>query len=174
MKFQTSSNSMDCPGCEQSFSVYSYETNVINETGRRMESYYQDTGARFFHTQFDVQQETAQSQISLSSNGLYLAVVDSGSCTRISRIYVFYHVCPQQVVNMIEYPETVSPPSTNPQDRPATGTCIENASPVSGSNLALECNVNGNWEGSDPSCSCNPGYKIVNDTCQCKYNSPLQ
>ena len=169
MEFTTSDNNMVCMSCQQSFSVSSYETNVIDEVGRRNQSFYTDTGARFFHTQNDEEQETAQNRISLSSKGLYLSVIDTGSCTRIIRIYVFYYVCPQQVVNMVEYPVTVSPPSTNPQDRSATGTCIENASPVSGSNLELECNVNGNWEDSELSCSCNPGYKIIVDLCECKY-----
>ena len=102
----------------------------------------------------------------MSSKGLYLAVEDVGSCTRITRLYVFYYVCPSQVVNMVQYPETVSPPTTNPSDRTAIGTCIDNASQVSAGSLELDCNINGNWEDNDLSCSCNPGYEIMMGACE--------
>ena len=158
-----------CPNCQQSFSMQSYETNIPDETGRVNQSFYQDTGARFFHRQDNEELESAVDSFTITSKGLYLAVVDTGSCTRITRLYMFYYVCPSQVVNMIQYPETVSPPTTNPQDRTAMGTCIDqHASPIDGATLELDCSINGNWETNELGCSCDPGYEIIMDNCQRK------
>ena len=165
MTFSTAKPNGECPQCEPSFFVYSYETNVIDETGRVNQSFYTNTGARFFHTIGNVPQETDNRDISVSSKGLYLSVVDRGSCTLITRIFVFYYVCPYQVVNMVVYPETVSPPSGS-EDRTAIATCIDNASPVSGGSINLECDSGGIWETSDISCICDPGYEVVMEACE--------
>ena len=167
MTFSTAQPVGQCPNCEQSFFVYLYETNVIDETGRVNQSFYMNTGARFFHTIGDVPQESDNSDISVSSKGLYLSVIDTGSCTLINRISVFYYVCPYQVVNMVVYPETVSPPSSgNFEDRTAIATCIDNASPVSGGSTNLECDSGGIWKTSDISCICDPGYEVVMEACE--------
>ena len=158
-----------CPQCQQSFSIQAYETNIPDETGRVNQSFYQDTNTRYFHRQNNEEVESAVDTFTITSKGLYLAVVDTGSCTRITRLYVFYYVCPSQVVNMIQYPETVSPPTTNPQDRTAMGTCIDqHASPIDGAILELDCSINGNWETNELGCSCDPGYEIIMGNCQCK------
>ena len=167
MTFSTALSSCS-NNCQQSFSMQAYETNIPDETGRVNQSFYQNTQTRFFHRQGDEDTESALDTFTITSKGLYLAVVDTGSCTRINRLYVFYYVCPTQVVNMIQYPETVSPPTSNPQDRTAMGTCIDDASPVDGAILELDCSINGNWGNNELGCSCDPGYEIVMDNCQRK------
>ena len=166
MTFDTAISVEQCPTCPQSFGLYSYETDVPDENGRGNQSFYMNTGTRFFHVQNSEEAESDTQDFLVSSKGLYLAVEDVGSCTRITRLYVFYYVCPSQVMNMVQYPETVSPPSTNPSDRTAIGTCIDNASEVSGGSLELDCNIIGNWEDNDLSCSCNPGYEIIMGACE--------
>ena len=42
------------------------------------------------------------------SGGMYLAAQDTGTCVSISRLTVFYYVCPQQVLGFISYPQTVA------------------------------------------------------------------
>ncbi len=69
---------------------------------------------------------------------------------------------------MIQYPETVSPPTSSSDDRSATGTCINNASPVDDAVLDLDCNINGNWENNQLGCSCDTGYEIIMDKCEGK------
>ena len=159
-----------CP-CEQSFSLYTYETNVIDETGRVNDTFYSDTRVRLFHTTLNLETEQLlpidhdTQRFSISSTGLYLSVVDTGSCTVVNRILVYYNVCPYQVVNMVVYPETVAPPFSNPQDRVVTGTCVDNASPISG-DLNLECKVSGIWGDTQVMCSCNAGYENINGRCE--------
>ena len=167
MTFSTAKSNSQCSNCEQSFFVYSYETNVIDETGRVNQSFYMNTGARYFHTIHIGNQETDSRDISISSKGLYLSMVDRGSCTLITHISVFYYMCPYQVVNMVVYPETVSPPSSgNAEDRIAIATCIDNASPVSGGSTNLECGSEGIWETTNISCICDPGYEVVMEACE--------
>ena len=108
--------------CQLSFSVWAYETNVIDETGCVNDTFYSNIGVRLFHTTEQGDQTTDSQRFTISSRGLYLSVVDGGSCTQISRILVYYNVCPYQVVNMVE---TVAPPFSNPQDRVVTGTCLD-------------------------------------------------
>ena len=108
---------------------------------------------------------------SIDTNGLYLAVVDRGSCTSITRISVFYYICPEQTVNLVHYPETVAPPFENPQDREAIGVCINNASQVS-ADLILECKIGGEWEENlNATCLCNPGYEEKENSCSGKFTS---
>ena len=164
--YMTFSSNTQC-ACQQSFSVWAYETNVIDETGRVNDTFYSDTGVRLFHTTDQGSQTTASQRFTISSRGLYLSVVDGGSCITISRILVYYNVCPYQVVNMVVYPETVAPPFSNPQHRVVTGTCVDNASPISG-DLNLECKVSGIWGDTQVMCSCNAGYENISGICEGK------
>ena len=154
--------------CQLSFSVWAYETNGINETGRVSNTSYSDTGVRLFHTTELGEQTTDSQRFTISSRGMYLSVVDGGSCTTVSRILVYYNVCPYQVVNMVVYPETVAPPFTNPQDRVVTGTCVNNSSPISGNLNQLECEVSGVWGDTQVMCSCNAGYENISGICEGK------
>ena len=165
--YMTFSSVTQC-ACQQSFSVWAYETNVIDETGRVSNTSYSDTGVRLFHTTDQGSQTTASQRFTISSRGMYLSVVDGGSCTTISRILVYYNVCPYQVFNMVVYPETVAPPFSNPQDRVVTGTCVNNSSPISGNLNQLECEVSGVWGVTQVMCSCNAGYENISGICEGK------
>ena len=130
---------------------------------------YRDTEVRLLYIAEDVELDFDSDRFSIDNNkGLYLAVVDRGSCTSITRISVFYYICPERTVNLVRYPETVAPPFTNPQDREATGVCIDNASQAS-ADLILECKIRGEWEqNNDAMCSCNPGYEENGERCSGK------
>ena len=105
---------------------------------------------------------SAQGRFTISSTGLYLAVVDKGSCTGIQRLVVYYDICPYQVKNLVIYPQTVAPSIGFSQDIDIVGSCVENASPVS-ANLQLTCELNGVWDNVVVSCHCNPGYELFNN-----------
>ena len=125
---------------------------------------YSDTGIRLLYIAEGVELDFDNERFSINTNGLYLAVVDRGSCTSVTRISVFYYICPEQTVNLVHYPETVAPPFTNPQDREVTGVCIDNASQAS-ADLILECKIRGEWKQNIAMCSCNPGYEEKDNTC---------
>ena len=131
---------------------------------------YSDTGVRLLYIAEGDDLDFDSERFSINNNGLYLAVVDRGSCTVVTRISVFYYICPEQTVNLVRYPETVAPPFTNPQDRKATGVCINNASQAS-ADLILECKIRGEWEQNDDAmCSCNPGYEEKDNSCSGKFH----
>ena len=131
---------------------------------------YSDTGVQLSYiTDEGVELDFDSERFSINNNGLYLAVVDRGSCTAVTRISVFYYICPEQTVNLVHYPETVAPPFTNPQDRKATGVCIKSASQAS-ADLILECKIRGEWEQNIAMCSCNPGYEEKDSSCSGKFH----
>ena len=150
---------------EESFSLRSYETSAVDQSGRSNRNMYNDTGVRFLYVP-GMRLATYTQSFAVSTKGLYLAVVDRGSCTSITRIVVYYNVCPEQTVNLVCYPETVAPPFSNPQDREATGVCIDNASPATPT-LELQCGIGGVWDDSIIAvCSCDPGYEKIDNICR--------
>ena len=159
-----------CTNCQQSYSISAFQTNEINETFRANSSAYYDTGVRLFHTAGQDRFSFRQGRFKITSTGLYLAVVDKGSCTAIQRLVVYYDICPYQVKNLVIYPRTVAPSISYSQDIDIIGSCVENASPVS-ANVQLTCELNGVWDDVDVSCSCNPGYELKNTiSCDGKYD----
>ena len=159
-----------CTNCQQSYSISAFQTNEINETFRNNSNVYYDTGVRLIHTAGQDRLSSAQGRFTISSTGLYLAVVDKGSCTGILRLVVYSDICPYQVKNLAIYPQTVAPSIGFSQDIDIVGSCVENASPVS-ANLLLTCELNGVWEDVAVSCQCNPGYGLSdNISCDGKYD----
>ena len=96
------------------------------------------------------------------SGGLYLAAVDTGTCVSISRLTVFYYICPQQVVNFINYPMTLADGGI------IQLTCVSGAGLVGGQILLTTCGSRGVWVAPNGACSCNPGYTSIGQTCQCR------
>ncbi len=81
-------------------------------------------------------------------NGFYLAVQDEGTCVGISRLLVFYNVCPEEVEDLVLRPETISPPIVR-LNRPleVRAGCVEGAEPQdrNGSAVRVSCNQGGVW-----------------------------
>ena len=164
----TFSSNPDCRSqCnQQTFELWTYQTDEPDEVNRGNISYYSYAEVRLIHTAsegFTIDSE----EIAVSTSGLYLAVLDQGSCTQINRIVVFYNVCPYQVLNKAVYPETLAPRTVTDDDRVVTATCIDNASPSSTDSLNLVCRFTGLWT-RNASCVCNPGYEPVGMFCQGK------
>ena len=159
MTFATDST---CTNCQQSYSIWAFQTNEINETFRNNSDVYYDTGIRLIHTTDQNRLSFTQGRFTISSTGLYLAVVDKGSCTAIQHLVVYYDICPYEVKNLVIYPRTVAPSIGFSQDIDTFGSCIENASPVS-ANLQLTCELKGVWDNVAVTCYCNPGYELFNN-----------
>jgi hypothetical protein len=154
-----------CASCPTSFRVFILQTDTVNETLRNDISSYTFTGIRLFHLSESSQTISSASHgIDISSSGFYLAIVDDGSCVVMSRLVIYYNICPGQVNNSIIYPETVAPTDTINIERMVTGSCIDNASPTS--DLQLTCRLSGLWVTNTKSCTCNPGYEFINTYCK--------
>ena len=146
--------------------MWTYQTDEPDEVNRGNISYYSYAQVQLIYNASEGF-TTYSRDFAVSSSGLYLAVLDEGSCTVIDRIVVFYNVCPYQVLNKAVYPETLAPQRVTDGDREVTATCIENASPSSTDSLNLVCRFTGLWT-RDTSCACNPGYEPVGMFCQGK------
>ena len=102
----------------------------------------------------------------------YFTVQDNTSCIVITRMIVFYHVCPQQTSDLIHYPETIAPrlpTSDSPDVAPisVTASCVANTTSEDGGDPRVICSPGGVW--SNPSlwmvCTCLPGYYNQGGAC---------
>ena len=126
--FSTNVGSSECTGsCVQSVPIHFYWTNTLNETERNDTSNYGDAVARLLHIGNNGMRESANlvTPVSAGFNGMYLALVDEGTCVYISRLVVSYTVCPAQNLDLISYPQTVAPTVNNVADKQVPVSCVE-------------------------------------------------
>ncbi len=101
-------------------------------------------------------------------SGFYLAIRDPGTCIIISRLIVFYNVCPGETVNLVVRPEIIAPTVGSHN---VTASCFNNSSPV-GDDLSLRCLESGNWvTAASTRCECDTGFfpSMNGENCLCKY-----
>jgi len=105
-----------------------------------------------------------------SFNGFYLAFIDKGTCLTITRILILYYKGPEKTENLVEYPDTVAPPSGNSSVMSGTvvsGECVDKAL---GEVHTLTCYARGVWGVVQPGtkCHCSSGYEQSQeeDSCQ--------
>ena len=148
-----------CNGvCTDSVRVRIFETNEPDEVACNNTSNYNGNVASLEHVmdQNPVQNlELEPISISGSCTGLYLALLHlpPGTCISISRLALFYYVCLEQVVNLVRYPETISPNLLSDSDLFLEPSCVDNAEFVFGDDM-LECSRRGRWETNGLVCSC--------------------
>ena len=90
-----------------------------------------------------------------SSNGFYLAVQDVGSCGTLSRMQVYYELCPEKVVRLVIYPSLPLPGRNSVSASEGTAVCAPNARNTS--LLQFKAYSDGECERSVV-CECLPGY----------------
>lgn len=109
-------------------------------------------------------QSSSQSSVSFqlpsNSHGFHIAFREQDSCASINRFQVYYTVCPGQSVGIVKFPETPTSNKTIVTD----AQCADNAE----STDTLQCTSTGEWVG-NPTCSCNSGHMVDQDTCVGKY-----
>ena len=161
--FSTNVGSSECTGsCVQSVPIHFYWTNTLNETERNDTSNFGDAVARLLHIGNNGMRESANlvTPVSAGFNGMYLALVDEGTCVYISRLVVSYTVCPAQNLDLISYPQTVAPTVNNVADKQVPVSCVEGASSTAEAE-SLECNFGGLWGSmGNTVCQCDPGYQL--------------
>ena len=158
--------------CQQTFNTHVYEISTDNSTeARNLSNYQQVQSVSPDNTGGNRENETVTVNFSTNHSSFYFAVEDEKTCMVITRLIVFYTVCPAQTANLIQYPETISP-STNPQrnlSSPVTASCIENAEPENGIAPIVSCGAEGIkfWKDVVPGegCHCVSGYFRENETC---------
>ena len=155
----------DCNRCDTRFNIHVYETSSPDTTGARNVSNYQLVGNASSDTNVgsgDRDYLNVTVNFNTNHSSFYFSIEDM-SCLLLTRVIVFYKVCPSQIRNMIIYPETISPSNGT---RMTTGSCIDNAEPViNGSFPKLGCSSSGNWSVIDGQCRCRPGAVSTRGKC---------
>ena len=103
--------------CQQIFNTHIYETSSENSAGRRnVINYQQVQRISSDVTTGEKVNETIMVNFTTSHSSFYFAIQDETTCIVITRLIMFYTVCPAQTANLIHYPEIV-----------VTSTCFQGA-----------------------------------------------
>ena len=159
--------------CQRTFVVNAYETSTednsiaadIDNTDYRLV----DRIATDDDTGQTRQNRTVDLDLSGNADGLYLAIRDETTCIMITRMLVFYSVCPGGAVDFVMRPETLAPiVMRNPIPLRVDAECVAGASPENGEGAILNCNQGGTWTViPGAGCQCNPGFMAAQNGTSC-------
>ena len=152
--------------CQRTFNTHVYERSTVDDDlARVISNYRQVQRVSPDDTTGNKVNETVNVDFSDDSlaTAFYFAVQDETSCIIITRMIIFFHVCPGQIFDLIVHPQTTAPrfPSNNEAVALITVTtmCVENAVTDNGDFPLAFCSSGGLW--STPpgkGCQCKRGY----------------
>ena len=152
--------------CQRTFNTHIYETSLVSDAVRRNLSNYRQvrrvspdvtTGERV--------NETVVVNFQSNEPFFYFAVEDETTCIVITRMIIFYDVCPNQTIDLVSAHEIIAPVSGVTTVEAA---CASNAETEDGSAPKLVCSPEGTWTSLGSGCRCAPGSGFVNGSCSCK------
>ncbi len=158
-------------GCQRTFVLEAYETSTVDSTTARNTANYRqiDRVAPFDDSGTVSQNQTREMNFQTNEDGFYLAIRDESTCIVVSRLLVFYNVCPQETVGLVMQPETRAPiieRLSTPIE--VTAQCVTRASPDNGGAPRLTCSQGGVWGTiAGSGCTCNPGFVASEDGTLC-------
>ena len=152
--------------CQRTFNTYMYETSLASDAARRnIQNYHQvqrvspdiTTGARV----------NATVVVTFQTNEplFYFAVEDETTCIVITRMIVFYSVCPNQTIALVSAPEIIAPATGFAE---VEGSCAINAETEDGNAPKLICSPDGTWTVLGSGCRYAPGSGFENGSCPCE------
>ena len=162
--------------CQRTFNTHVYERSSENTTATKTISNYRqvqrvspdDTSGNRVNETISIDFASTSQETSF-----YFAVQDETSCIVITRMIVFYYVCPQQTSGLMHYPETIAPRLPT-SDRPGvapisvTASCVENAATENGRSPTVFCSSGGVWSTqSGRGCVCLSGFANQRGACTC-------
>ena len=161
--------------CQRTFNTHMFETSSESATKAGDTTNYRQvdrvspdttTGARV--------NETIDLTFATDHSSFYFAIQDETSCIVITRLMVFYHICPAENTELVIRPETIAPPiSRESSPLQITATCVDNASPVVAGvpGPKIKCSEGGLWlPFPELGCECDHGYLPSMDRQRCKGN----
>ena len=129
--------------CQRTFNTHIYETSLVSAVARRNLSNYRlvqrvssdvTTGERV--------NETVVVNFQTNQPFFYFAVEDETACVIVTRMIVFYDVCPNQTIDLVSAPEIIAPVSGVTT---VDATCVNNAETEDGNTPKLVCSPEGTW-----------------------------
>ena len=157
--------------CQRSFVVNVYETSTEDNSISANVNNYQPVAriATDDDTAQTRQNRTVGVNLSGNADGIYLAIRDETTCLVITRMLVFYSVCPGGAVDFVMRPETLAPiVMRNPIPLKVYAECVAGASPENGEGAILNCNQGGTWTGiPGAGCQCDSGFMAAENGRSC-------
>ena len=161
--------------CQRTFNTHVFETSSVDSAAaRNLSNYRQVHRVSPDDTSGNRVNETVHINFNTEYSSFYFAIQDETSCIVVTRMIVFYSVCPMQTSDLIHHPETRAPraPTSNaPGDPPiaVTVSCVDNAVTENDQPPLVLCSSGGLWSISGMGCLCRPGLG-VNETgaCSCE------
>ena len=154
--------------CQRTFSTYVLETTSTDNAERRgVTNYRQVQRVSPDITTGERVNETVVLNFVTNEPRFYSAVEDETTCIVITRLIVFYGVCPSQTFNLTSTPEVIAP-QTGAKTVPVT--CTTNAVPENDGGAKLICLAGGIWSSvSNSGCRCAPGLGLMDGTCSSEF-----
>ena len=152
--------------CQRTFTTHVFETSLVNSTAARNTINYRQVRRVSPHDTSGARvNETITLNLNSSHTSFYFAIQDDSSCIVITRLLVFYSICAQRNVDLIRYPESLSPPASIPPIAVA-GSCVEHSQTDNGLAPTLFCSLGGIWlTNNNSGCRCVPGYFRDSERC---------
>ena len=149
--------------CQRTFLLNVFETDLVDNTTAANVSNYRLISriAPADDSGLTTQNQTKELNFLTEAAGFYLAITDETSCFVVSRVIVFYNVCPGETETLVVRPETLAPPIDRlSTPRQVTAECVAGASPENGVVVKLTCAQGGVWSSvSGSGCRCDPGLR---------------
>ena len=152
--------------CQRTFNTYVYETSLASDDTRKILRNYRQvmrvspditTGARV--------NETVIVTFQTTEPFFYFAIEDETTCVVVTRMIVFYNVCPNQTIDLVSAPEIIAPATGFTE---VEGSCASNAETENDNAPKLICSPDGTWTVFGSGCRCAPGSGFVNGSCSCE------
>ena len=164
----------DSLSCEKTFVLTTYEAPMLSAAEARDTNRFRMVSriATSDDSRQTRQNRTTELDFETNEDGFYLAIVDEGTCIGITRVIVFYNVCPGGVEDLVVRTETIAPRIERiSQPFTVSAQCVEGASPENEVSARLNCNQGGVWtEIPGSGCRCNPGLTTSEDGRSCRGN----
>ena len=120
---------------------------------------------------------TSNLTVIIQKRGVYFAIKVQSACVTLFSFKVSYGICASEGINLMTFPETVSPPAGSKSIN-VTGACVKHAVSLRRKSLTpyAFCDGSGNWTaGVNISCVCVAGYRqnVILNTCEGKQSFPV-
>ena len=160
------------PFCRTNFSLYSYHTDFKYNPDPKKLNFLKETviTPKILPMPGERTTDTFDGSIITKAKGIYLALLDQGTCLTIRRFVLRYRFCSETVPSkLVRFPRTLAPANEINLTK-QEGECTDlNAIKKNNKTLFGVCLSNGEWNITDNSaCLCNYGYELTNGSFPCK------
>ncbi|CAD5215169.1 unnamed protein product [Bursaphelenchus xylophilus] len=150
--------------CKETLNVYAY--GVPKGQSMSALDWHNRTEWRFFHT---ITPNNDYGEIFYSVGvydgnyeSIYFAIRDSGACSSLLYIQIYYLVCPPSLHQLVHLPQVI----VSKETKTVQGTCQYYPKDIKINHPRFLCTSDGRWQSLINECGCPSGYQPKDDQCQ--------